>query len=251
MDLAAFREANRRRVKNLHAAMQVLYESVCGSRHLPRVGHPHGRPPRPDRRRARPRLSAGRWPASRSRTSASRPRPWSRSWTSPRRADAAKVAEALLAETLTDPGVVEVGHHDGSRWTITLEEQPAADGQPGPDPRQGHGLRGHRRRRRHHQRDRGRPGRGERRDLRPARPGARAGPRRPEDRPHPPGPRAAQARPHRRGAGEGREADAGDDRPADHGASSGATRRSAPSRRSRRPGARPSGAAPTSSTARP
>jgi NAD(P)-dependent dehydrogenase (short-subunit alcohol dehydrogenase family) len=46
-------------------------------------------------------------------------------------ADAAKVAEALLAETLTDPGIVEVGHHDGSRWTVTLEEQPAADGQPG------------------------------------------------------------------------------------------------------------------------
>ena len=46
-------------------------------------------------------------------------------------ADAAKVADALLAETLTDPGIVEVGHRDGLRWTITLEEQPAADGQPG------------------------------------------------------------------------------------------------------------------------
>jgi NAD(P)-dependent dehydrogenase (short-subunit alcohol dehydrogenase family) len=46
-------------------------------------------------------------------------------------ADAAKVAEALLSETLMDPGIVEVGYHDGSRWTVTLEEQPAADGQPG------------------------------------------------------------------------------------------------------------------------
>ena len=30
MDLAAFREGNRRRVKNLHATMQALYESVSG-----------------------------------------------------------------------------------------------------------------------------------------------------------------------------------------------------------------------------
>ena len=45
---------------------------------------------------------------------------------------AAEVAEALVAEALADPGVVEVGRHDGLRWTITLEERPAADGRPGP-----------------------------------------------------------------------------------------------------------------------
>ena len=48
MDLAGFREANRRRVKNLHAAMRVLYDAVAACRHVPRVGDPHGRPPRPD-----------------------------------------------------------------------------------------------------------------------------------------------------------------------------------------------------------
>src|SRR5262249_47953829 len=40
-------------------------------------------------------------------------------------------AEALIAETLSDPGVVEVGYHDGLRYTVTVEEQPVADGQRG------------------------------------------------------------------------------------------------------------------------
>lgn len=40
-------------------------------------------------------------------------------------------ADLLIAETLSDPGVVEVGYYDGLRYTITLEEQPAADGKPG------------------------------------------------------------------------------------------------------------------------
>jgi acyl transferase domain-containing protein len=43
----------------------------------------------------------------------------------------ADIAEILLAETLRDPGAVEIGYRDGLRWTIGLEEQPAADGQPG------------------------------------------------------------------------------------------------------------------------
>jgi NAD(P)-dependent dehydrogenase (short-subunit alcohol dehydrogenase family)/acyl carrier protein len=41
------------------------------------------------------------------------------------------VAQTLIEETLRDPGAVEVGYQGGERWTITLVEQPAADGQPG------------------------------------------------------------------------------------------------------------------------
>jgi malonyl CoA-acyl carrier protein transacylase len=41
------------------------------------------------------------------------------------------LASALLAETLADPGVVEVGYHMGERYTVTLVEEPAADGRPG------------------------------------------------------------------------------------------------------------------------
>jgi len=44
---------------------------------------------------------------------------------------AADVAELLIEETLRDPGAVEVGYKNGLRWTIGLQEQPAADGQPG------------------------------------------------------------------------------------------------------------------------
>ncbi len=40
-------------------------------------------------------------------------------------------ADALIAETLSDPGVVEVGYYDGNRYSVTLVEQPAADGAPG------------------------------------------------------------------------------------------------------------------------
>jgi NAD(P)-dependent dehydrogenase (short-subunit alcohol dehydrogenase family) len=44
---------------------------------------------------------------------------------------AAEIAEELVAETLGDPGAVEVGHAGGLRWTVGLAEEPAADGQPG------------------------------------------------------------------------------------------------------------------------
>ena len=43
----------------------------------------------------------------------------------------AEIAEALIQETLRDPGCVEVGYKNQLRWTIGLQEQPADDGQPG------------------------------------------------------------------------------------------------------------------------
>ena len=46
-------------------------------------------------------------------------------------ASAAEIADVLIAETLRDPGAVEIGYQGGHRWTIGLEERPAADGQPG------------------------------------------------------------------------------------------------------------------------
>ncbi|MBZ5720171.1 MAG: SDR family oxidoreductase [Acidobacteriia bacterium] len=41
------------------------------------------------------------------------------------------LAEILIQETLRDTGAIEVGYKAGLRWTIGLEEQPAADGHPG------------------------------------------------------------------------------------------------------------------------
>ncbi len=43
----------------------------------------------------------------------------------------AVLADLLIAETLSDPGVVEIGYYDDKRYTVTLREQPAVDGQPG------------------------------------------------------------------------------------------------------------------------
>ena len=44
---------------------------------------------------------------------------------------AADIAELLIHETLRDPGAIEIGYQRGQRWTIGLEERPAADGKPG------------------------------------------------------------------------------------------------------------------------
>ena len=44
---------------------------------------------------------------------------------------AAEVADALVEETLGDPGVVEVGHKSGKRWSVGLQEQPAVVGEGG------------------------------------------------------------------------------------------------------------------------
>jgi acyl transferase domain-containing protein len=41
-----------------------------------------------------------------------------------------EIAESLIAETLKDPGAVEIGYNNGLRWTVSLEEQSAADGKP-------------------------------------------------------------------------------------------------------------------------
>ena len=42
-----------------------------------------------------------------------------------------EIADILIEETLRDPGAVEIGYKDGLRWTVGLQEQPPANGQPG------------------------------------------------------------------------------------------------------------------------
>ena len=43
---------------------------------------------------------------------------------------ASEIADLLVDETLRDPGAVEIGYTSDQRWTVGLEEQPAADGNP-------------------------------------------------------------------------------------------------------------------------
>ncbi len=42
-----------------------------------------------------------------------------------------EIARLLIAETLRDPGAVEIGYREGLRWTVGLEERAAAGGGPG------------------------------------------------------------------------------------------------------------------------
>jgi NADP-dependent 3-hydroxy acid dehydrogenase YdfG len=125
MDLAAFREANRVRVKNLAAAMRALYDQVA---------------PPGTFLVAATRLGGFLGTGARAATSplGGAVAGFTRAYKRERPEALVKVvdfedaappdaiAEALVAEALTDPGVVEVGHADGRRFTVTLVERPAA-----------------------------------------------------------------------------------------------------------------------------
>jgi NAD(P)-dependent dehydrogenase (short-subunit alcohol dehydrogenase family) len=130
LDLASFREANRRRVKNLHAAMRVLYESVAAAGTFlvsaTRMGGLHGQTPEGAVAPLGGAVAGFSKAYKRERAEA-----LVKVVDFAPDAPAAEVAEALVAEAGADPGVVEVGRHDGLRWTITLEERKAADGRSG------------------------------------------------------------------------------------------------------------------------
>ena len=130
MTLAAWQEANRVRVKNLSITMRQLYDVVSvPGRFLitaTRLGGLHGYGPAPAvaplggsvtgftkaYKRERPEVLVKTVDFEVSRKTA-------------------VFADQLLAETTSDPGCVEVGYWRNGRYTITLLEQPAADGQPG------------------------------------------------------------------------------------------------------------------------
>jgi NAD(P)-dependent dehydrogenase (short-subunit alcohol dehydrogenase family) len=130
MDLATFREANRRRVKNLHAAMRVVYECVAAPGTFlvaaTRMGGLHGQTPEGATAPLGGAVAGFAKSYKREREEA-----LVKAVDFAPGVAAAEVAEALVAEALADPGVVEVGRHDDLRWTITLEERPAVDGRPG------------------------------------------------------------------------------------------------------------------------
>jgi len=130
MNLATWHEALRVRVKSLYATMRILYEQIA----LPgtflvsatRLGGQHGydeagatsplggavvgftKTYKRERRDAL--VKAVDFEAERKPS---------------------EVAGILVEETLRDPGAIEIGHKDGQRWTVGLQEQLAADGKPG------------------------------------------------------------------------------------------------------------------------
>ncbi|MBW7958150.1 MAG: SDR family NAD(P)-dependent oxidoreductase, partial [Candidatus Promineofilum sp.] len=129
LELETWRELNRIRVKNLYTTMRTLYESVSGPGTFlvsaTRLGGLHGYGP--------DGATAPLGGAVSGFTKAyKRERPDALvkvvDFESGRKT--ATPADALIAETLTDPGIVEVGYYEDNRYTVTLVEEPAADGQP-------------------------------------------------------------------------------------------------------------------------
>ena len=129
MDLAAWREANRVRVKLLYATMRRLYDHVSAPGTFlvtaTRLGGRHGY----DEAGASAPLG-GAVTGFAKAFARERPDALVKAVDVGPAAGPDDVADLLVAETLHDPGAVEVGHADELRWTVTLDERPAA-GEPG------------------------------------------------------------------------------------------------------------------------
>jgi acyl transferase domain-containing protein/NAD(P)-dependent dehydrogenase (short-subunit alcohol dehydrogenase family)/acyl carrier protein len=130
MDVATWREAVRVRIKSLYTAMRALYEQIASPSTFlvsaTRLGGQHGY----DETGAVAPLGGA--VAGFSKTY-KRERPDAAVKVVDFEIDCkpSEIATHILDETLCDPGAVEIGYKNGLRWTIGLEERPAADGQPG------------------------------------------------------------------------------------------------------------------------
>jgi malonyl CoA-acyl carrier protein transacylase len=136
IDLGQWRELLRRRVKTLYATMRVLYDAIAGpGRFLiaaTRLGGLHGYGPQP----ASAPLGGAVTGFVKAYAMEQGVRDTGRgvlvkAVDFARHTPSAEPADLLIAETLHDPGATEVGYYDGQRYSITLTEQPARDGQPG------------------------------------------------------------------------------------------------------------------------
>ncbi|WP_129626348.1 type I polyketide synthase [Candidatus Oscillochloris fontis] len=130
MDLATFREATRGRVKNLFLTLRTLYAHFSGPQHFlvsaTRLGGLHGY----EEAGASAPLGGGVTGLTKS-FKRERIELTVKAVDFELNRKTADPAEALIAETLYDPGVIEVGYHEGLRFSINFQELPAADGNPG------------------------------------------------------------------------------------------------------------------------
>ncbi len=130
LDLAAWHEALHVRVKSLYTTMRALYEQIAQPGTFlvsaTRLGGQHGY----DEAGAVAPLG-GAVTGFTKTYKRERPDALVKAVDFEAERAAAEVAELLVEETLRDPGTVEIGYRGEQRWTIGLEEQPAADGQPG------------------------------------------------------------------------------------------------------------------------
>jgi acyl transferase domain-containing protein/NAD(P)-dependent dehydrogenase (short-subunit alcohol dehydrogenase family)/acyl carrier protein len=130
LDVNAWHEALRVRVKLLYTAMRTLYEQIA----LPgtflvsatRMGGQHGYDEAGALSPLGGSVTGFTKTYKRERTDA-----LAKAIDFEPALTADKIAEILIEETLRDPGAVEIGYKGKQRWSIGLQEQPAADGEPG------------------------------------------------------------------------------------------------------------------------
>ncbi|MBP6017200.1 MAG: SDR family NAD(P)-dependent oxidoreductase, partial [Candidatus Promineofilum sp.] len=130
MTLETWRENNRARVKNLYVTMRTLYDVVDKPGTFlvsaTRLGGLHGYGPQGATAPLGGAVSGFTKAYKRERGDA-----LVKVVDFENGRKTAAPAEALIAETLSDPGIVEVGYYEENRYTVTLVEEPAADGRPG------------------------------------------------------------------------------------------------------------------------
>ena len=130
MDLESWREALRVRVKSMYITAQVLYEQIGSAGGFlvsaTCLGGPHGYDTEGATAPLGGAVTGFTKTFKRERAEAT-----VKAVDFELGVDPAQIADALIAETLADPGAVEIGYKNGLRWAIGLQEQPAADGQPG------------------------------------------------------------------------------------------------------------------------
>jgi acyl transferase domain-containing protein/NAD(P)-dependent dehydrogenase (short-subunit alcohol dehydrogenase family) len=130
MDFASWHEALRVRVKSLYATMRILYEQIAPPGTFlvsaTRLGGQHGYD------KAGALAPLGGAVAGFTKTyKRERLDALVKTVDFEAERNPSEVADILIGETLRDPGAVEIGYKEGLRWTIGLQEQPAADGKPG------------------------------------------------------------------------------------------------------------------------
>lgn len=130
MDIAAWKAAINLRLKMLYASMRLLYEQVAAPGTFlisaVRLGGQHGY----DEHGAVAPLG-GAVVGFTKTYKRERPDALVKAVDFGADAKAEQIADLLIAETLRDPGAVEIGYQGGQRWTVGLRELPASDGQSG------------------------------------------------------------------------------------------------------------------------
>ncbi len=130
MNLAAWRETLRIRVKSLYTGMRALYEQIAAPGTFlvsaTRLGGQHGYDEAGAAAPLGGAVTGFTKTYKRERLDA-----LVKAVDFEAQSKAAEVAGLLVEETLRDPGAVEIGYKGDQRWTVGLQEQPVADGQPG------------------------------------------------------------------------------------------------------------------------